>query len=102
MNGYQSNVYLNIAALDQGFSEAQKAQERQAIRCILTAKQAKIKARHVKLTAKLKAQKKKMSDFAGKTVTANFKEGLTGKAAQAAEKHLTSKRFDPNLKSPIK
>lgn len=66
MNSYQSNVYLNIAALDQGFSEAQKAQERQAIRCILTAKQAKIKARHVKLTAKLKAQKRRCRTFRAK------------------------------------
>lgn len=102
MNGYQTNPYLNIATLDQAFSEAQKAQERQAILCILNAKKAKIKTRHVKLTAKLKAQKMKMSEFAGKTVTTNFKAGLTGKSAQAAEHLLSSKKFSPNLQSPIK
>ena len=43
-----------------------------------------------------------MSEFAAKTVTANFKAGLTGKAAQAAEQLLSSNKFEPNLKSPIK
>ena len=102
MNSYQTNPYLNMAALDQGLLEVQKAQERQAILCILNAKKAKIKARHVKVTAQLKAQKTKMSEFAAKTVTANFKAGLTGKAAQAAEQLLISNKFDPNLQSPIK
>lgn len=102
MNGYQTNAYLNIAALDQGFSEAQKAQERLAIQCILKAKQAKIKARHNKLTAKLKKQKTQLSDFASKTVTANLKAGLTGKSGQAAEQLLSSQKFSPLLKSPIK
>lgn len=102
MSHYQSNSYLDVSALDQNFMEAQKAQERLAIKSILIAKEAKIKSQKNALTTKLNIQKTKMSDFAGKTVASNFKEGLTGKSAEAADKHLTSKKFDPKLKSPIK
>ncbi|MDG4967560.1 hypothetical protein OGZ37_13480, partial [Lactococcus lactis] len=73
MNQYQTNSYLNVSALDQGFKEAQKAQERLAIKSILKAKEAKIKSQNTVLTTQLKAQKTKMSDFAGKTVVSNFK-----------------------------
>lgn len=75
MNSYQTNPYLNMAALDQGLSEVQKAQERQAILCILNAKKAKIKARHVKVTAQLKAQKKRCQSLQLKQLPQILKQG---------------------------
>lgn len=101
-NQYQTNAYLDIFALDQQFKEAQKEQERQAIKCIVEAKKSKIEAEKTALRAKLEKRKAKMKDFAGKTVVSSFKEGLTGKVAEAAERHLTSKKFEPDLKNPIK
>ncbi|WP_257791478.1 hypothetical protein [Pseudolactococcus paracarnosus] len=43
-----------------------------------------------------------MKKFAGQTVVSNLKEGLTGQSAQAAERQLTSRHFNPDLKNPIK
>ena len=47
-------------------------------------------------------QTRKMKNFAGRTVVSNLNEGLTGQSAQAAERQLTSRHFNPNLKGPIK
>jgi len=96
-----TNAFLNIFALDQQVKEAIKAQERYAAQSILEAQKSKIKAHGTTLSTKLEHEKEKMKNFAGKTVPSNFKEGLTGKAAEAAEKMLQSKKFDPDLKSPL-
>lgn len=99
---YGQNPYLNTLLLDQQFSEAMKSQERHAIKAILAAKKSKIKSKGVTVSEKLTMQTRKMKNFAGRTVVSNLNEGLTGQSAQAAERQLTSRHFNPNLKSPIK
>lgn len=101
-NYYGNNPYVNVSILDQQFRETMKEQERLAIKAIITAKKSIIKSKGTELSNQLNNQKNNMQNFAGQTVAANFKEGLTGQAAQAAETHLKSNKFKPNLTSPIK
>lgn len=103
MNNYLTqNSYLNTSLLSQQFNEAMKAQERLAIKGIIEAKKSKIRSLGNTLSQELSDQKTKMKDFAGNTVSSNFKEGLSGQAAEAAETYLKSNKFHPNLKSPVK
>ena len=43
-----------------------------------------------------------MKKFASQTIVSNFKEGLTGKAAEAAETNLKLSKFQPSFNNPIK
>lgn len=101
-NYYGQNPYLNLSLLDQQFAEAMKAQERLAIKAIIKAKESTIKSKGKTLSTKLTDQTTKMKNFSGQTIVSNFKEGLTGQSAEAAEAYLKSSKCNPNLKSPIK
>ena len=88
--------------LDRGFKEKMKAQERQAIRALVTAKEMSILAKGAELAKKLQEAATDMQDYASKTYVNNIKGGFEGKAADAAETYLTQTLQTPTLQSPIK
>lgn len=101
--GYSSNnPYLNTSTINSQFTEKMKKQERTAITAILNAKKTEIKTKNTNLTRKLNDKKTEMQNFASQKVVSNLKEGLVGKAAEAAEASLNTSSYQPNLKSPIK
>ncbi|MDR1568537.1 MAG: hypothetical protein LBS33_07660 [Streptococcaceae bacterium] len=101
-NTFMCNSYLNAGLLNEQFLEAMKAQERHAIKEILRAKKLSIKSQRTALDTKLDTKQTKMKQFASQTIISNFKEGLTGKAAKAAEAQLKSSKFHPVFHNPIK
>lgn len=101
--GYSSsNPYLNTDLIDSQFTEKMKKQERIVISALLNAKKTEIKTQGTDLTQKLNDKKTEMQKFASQRVASNLKEGLIGKAAEAAEANLKTSNYQPNLKSPIK
>lgn len=102
MNYYPTNEYLESSKAGADLLSAHKALERVAIKSILAAKKAKIKEYGSTLTTTLASKETEMADYAGKTLTESFKEGLTGKAADAAKSYLTAEDIKPSLKSPVK
>lgn len=99
---FMNNPYLNPGLLNEQFAEAMKVQERYAIQEILRAKKLSIEMQRKALDKKLDTKKEKMKKFASQTVASNFKEGLTGKAAEAAETNLKLSKFQPSFNNPIK
>lgn len=97
-----SNPFLDTDFINSQFQEKLKEQERVAIKALLNAKKAEIKTQDVDLTQKLNDKKTEMQNFASQKVVSNLKEGLVGKAAEAAEASLKTSNYQPNLKSPIK
>ena len=96
------NPVVDINFMNNQFTETMKAQERIAIKAILEAKRVEITAQGMSLSQSLSEQKTEMTDFAGQTIVSNFKEGLSGQSAVAAEESLKTSKFKPELKSPVK
>ena len=87
--------------LERQFKEKMKEQERQAIKALIVAKELLILAKGLDLAAQLQAAALDMKNYASNYVN-DIKGGFEGKAAQAAETHLTQTMQMPSLDSPIK
>lgn len=98
---FMNNPYLNPGLLNEQFAEVMKVQERYAIQEILRAKKLSIEMQRKALDKKLDTKKEEMKKFASQTIVSNFKEGLTGKAAEAAETQLNLSKFQPSFNNPI-
>lgn len=90
------------AELERQFKEKMKEQERQAIKALIVAKEQLILAKGVELVTQLQAVASDMKNYASTNYVNNIKGGFEGKAAQAAETHLTQTMQKPSLNSPIK
>ena len=88
--------------LERQFKEKMKEQERQAIKALIVAKELLILAKGLALAAQLQAAALDMKNYASTNYVKNIKGGFEGKAAQAAETHLTQTMQMPSLDSPIK
>ena len=88
--------------LERQFKEKMKEQERQAIKALIVAKELLILAKGLDLVAQLQAAALDMKNYASTNYVKNIKGGFEGKAAQAAETHLTQTMQMPSLDSPIK
>ncbi|MFC4652454.1 hypothetical protein ACFO26_05985 [Lactococcus nasutitermitis] len=99
---YGNNPYLNINFLNDQFTEAMKAQEKTAILAVISAKRATIASKGNTLRTALHQQSTEMKNLTSNTLTAGIKEGLLGKAADAADEYLTHTIKKPDLQSPIK
>jgi len=88
--------------LERQFKEKMKEQERQAIKALIVAKELLILAKGLDLAAQLQAAALDMKNYASTNYVKNIKGGFEGKAAQAAETHLTQTMQMPSLDSPIK
>ena len=90
------------AELEKQFKEKMKEQERQAIKALIAAKEMLILAKGLDLVAQLQVAALDMKNYASTNYVNNIKGGFEGKAAQAAETHLTQTMQMPSLDSPIK
>ena len=90
------------AELERQFKEKMKEQERQAIKALIAAKELLILAKGLDLAAQLQEAALDMKNYASTNYVKNIKGGFEGKAAQAAETHLTQTMQMPSLDSPIK
>ena len=88
--------------LERQFKEKMKEQERQAIKALIVAKELLILAKGLDLAAQLQAAALDMKNYASTNYVKDIKGGFEGKAAQAAETHLTQTMQMPSLDSPIK
>ena len=88
--------------LERQFKEKMKEQERQAIKALIVAKKLLILAKGLDLAAQLQAAALDMKNYASTNYVKNIQGGFEGKAAQAAETHLTQTMQTPSLDSPIK
>lgn len=88
--------------LERQFKEKMKEQERQAIKALIVAKELLILAKGLDLAAQLQAAALDMKNYASTNYVKNIQGGFEGKAAQAAETHLTQTMQMPSLDSPIK
>ena len=79
-----------------------KEQERQAIKALIAAKEQLILAKGAELATQLQEAALDMKNYASTNYVKNIKGGFEGKAAQAAETHLTQTMQMPSLDSPIK
>ena len=84
------------------FKEKMKEQERQAIKALIAAKEQLILAKGAELATQLQEAALDMKNYASTNYVKNIKGGFEGKAAQAAETHLTQTMQMPSLDSPIK
>ncbi|GFH43282.1 hypothetical protein Hs30E_18330 [Lactococcus hodotermopsidis] len=96
------NPFLDIDFMNNQLIETMKTQERIAIAAILMAKRIEITAQGTSLSQSLSEKKTEMVNFASQTIVSNFKEGLSGQSAVAAEERLKTSSFQPDLKSPMK
>lgn len=88
--------------LERQFKEKMKEQERQAIKALIVAKELLILAKGLDLAAQLQAAALDMKNYASTNYVNDIKGRFEGKAAQAAETHLTQTMQMPSLDSPIK
>ena len=93
------DALITKAELAKQFKEKMKEQERQAL---VTAKELSILAKGVELATQLQAAAADMKNYASTNYVNNIRGGFEGKAAQAAETHLTQTMQTPSLNSPIK
>ena len=96
------DALITKVELAKQFKEKMKEQERQAIKALIAAKEQLILAKGLDLAAQLQAAALDMKNYASTNYVKNIKGGFEGKAAQAAETHLTQTMQMPSLDSPIK
>ena len=96
------DALITKAELAKQFKEKMKEQERQAIKALIAAKEQLILAKGAELATQLQAAALDMKNYASTNYVKNIKGGFEGKAAQAAETHLTQTMQPPSLDSPIK
>jgi len=96
------DALITKAELAKQFKEKMKEQERQAIKALIAAKEQLILAKGAELATQLQAAALDMKNYASTNYVKNIKGGFEGKAAQAAETHLTQTMQMPSLDSPIK
>jgi len=83
------DALITKAELAKQFKEKMKEQERQAIKALIAAKEQLILAKGLELATQLQAAALDMKNYASTNYVKNIKGGFEGKAAQAAETHLT-------------
>ncbi|EJO17840.1 MULTISPECIES: hypothetical protein [Streptococcus] len=96
------DALITKAELAKQFKEKMKEQERQAIKALIAAKEQLILAKGAELATQLQAAALDMKNYASTNYVKNIQGGFEGKAAQAAETHLTQTMQMPSLDSPIK
>ena len=96
------DALITKAELAKQFKEKMKEQERQAIKALIVAKEQLILAKGAELATQLQAAALDMKNYASTNYVNNIRGGFEGKAAQAAETHLTQTMQTPSLNSPIK
>jgi len=96
------DALITKVELAKQFKEKMKEQERQAIKALIVAKELLILAKGLDLAAQLQAAALDMKNYASTNYVNDIKGGFEGKAAQAAETHLTQTMQMPSLDSPIK
>ena len=96
------DALITKAELAKQFKEKMKEQERQAIKALIAAKEQLILAKGEELATQLQEAALDMKNYASTNYVKNIKGGFEGKAAQAAETHLTQTMQMPSLDSPIK
>ena len=96
------DALITKAELAKQFKEKMKEQERRAIKALIAAKEQLILAKGEELATQLQEAALDMKNYASTNYVKNIKGGFEGKAAQAAETHLTQTMQMPSLDSPIK
>ncbi|EGD36202.1 hypothetical protein HMPREF9383_1490 [Streptococcus sanguinis SK150] len=96
------DALITKVELAKQFKEKMKEQERQAIKALIAAKEQLILAKGAELATQLQEAALDMKNYASTNYVKNIKGGFEGKAAQAAETHLTQTMQMPSLDSPIK
>ena len=96
------DALITKVELAKQFKEKMKEQERQAIKALIAAKEQLILAKGAELATQLQEAVLDMKNYASTNYVKNIKGGFEGKAAQAAETHLTQTMQMPSLDSPIK
>ena len=96
------DALITKTELAKQFKEKMKEQERQAIKALIAAKEQLILAKGAELATQLQAAALDMKNYASTNYVNDIKGGFEGKAAQAAETHLTQTMQMPSLDSPIK
>lgn len=96
------DALITKTELAKQFKEKMKEQERQAIKALIVAKEQLILAKGAELATQLQAVALDMKNYASTNYVKNIQGGFEGKAAQAAETHLTQTMQTPSLDSPIK
>ena len=96
------DALITKVELAKQFKEKMKEQERQAIKALIAAKEQLILAKGAELANQLQEAALDMKNYASTNYVKNIKGGFEGKAAQAAETHLTQTMQMPSLDSPIK
>ena len=96
------DALITKVELAKQFKEKMKEQERQAIKALIADKEQLILAKGAELATQLQEAALDMKNYASTNYVKNIKGGFEGKAAQAAETHLTQTMQMPSLDSPIK
>lgn len=81
--------------------ESQKAQERVAIRSLISVHQSTLHSRSQQVQTTLTNRAEAMKDFASQTLSTDLEGGFKGKTADAAKDFLKGLP-QPNLDSPLK